>query len=1446
MMKQVSEKHSVLQLIDGWAKNKQKGNYDAYVLKHDQYVTKLNRADAVENIKLYYFLLGLDEAYYHYVQDQHPKTSDEAKELGQQYSARLKRDAARRDDHDKTRTKKRKSNDDRERTNDDRRGVRAKTLEGFLKGKCRRCGNKSHETKDCYAGEKWVKTWTQLLSSKKIDIPKEVNNQPKKRADTPSAYSTSLSSSTRMKYVREMKHEISSFDEEIERKPEMHFMKARIMDMETNYCTESFVDSGCSFDAVSSQFAADTNMSVMHYKNRPLKIKVGGGKRIEVPRKVAEMTIEVENIGVYKANCFVLDHIPDGKDVLLGLPFLKITNPDINWTSGELRQRKGADQYEETLNYHRDVEFVGASGATKVISFDRMCRLVRTEKTKEAFWFQLKIETKAERQQNQGWEQLVDHPMYDVLLKYKDSVFNDDAPPTEQKIAEGIQHEIDLTNTAPISTRNYRLSKDQKNAVEEWIIEMLEAGLIKPSKSPFSSPIIVVKKPIGWRIVHDYRLLNSKTLIPQCSIPRREEIIDAMVGGHYFTAMDLRSGYYQIPLRESDQKFTAFNTGSGQYEYTVMAQGLAGAPSTFNKVMQSMFRDLQDISRAFFDDIFVFTSSKVVQDHIDAVERVLQRLKEKQMRVKLSKCVFMADEIPVLGDFVGRHGVRIDPEKLEVIRNWPIPRTRKQLKSFLGTLVFNMKFIKEYGKLIPPLHRATQGVLKNQQISLSSEQLDAFDKCKQAITSTPVLGIPDNNLPFGIRTDASDFGIGGSLFNILPDKTERVLAYYGRKLSNAELNYPVREKEFLAVLHALRIWRPYLLDKAFICETDHKSLEQLLTQPKCTRRMARWLDELAEYPVQLKWIPGATNSAADSLSRLPQFMNSDSPASVVDMRIFLTTLLDDPQSFAHHYVSNTLEHFYVQDISRLPSIQDLCQQHYRKDPYLCDILEMLEVSEEGQAVPAEPVTQIPKVQMKQQARKSVKLNRIPFVFESKLLWHVVAGRKRLCVPREPELLNRIMWEHHDVIASGHPGRDKTIYDIKQLFFWKNMDGTIAKYVKTCQSCQRTKARQEKPPGLLQPLEIPEERWRKITMDFLTGLPSDSQAYDMLWVITCRLSKRMFLIPAKKTDSAEDCAVRFFEQYLRFHDLPDSIVSDRDSKFKSVFWKTLMKLHGTKIELSSAFRPQTDGQTEILNRFIEDYLRIHIGTIGDSWSQRISIMERAFNTRVHSSHGKTPFEVDTGRRPRSVTSQYVDALTDRKEKNALKFKEKIDLDLLNAHENLAKAQMRMQKYYNINRREQTFNVGDKVLLGTKNLDLPHLLLKKDDSTKRKMAPRYIGPFEVVQRAASPDTYKINLPSQLTLHPEFHTSMLKPWFVDPDPSRRSDMPPMIDANGDAVYLVEKIVAKRKYRKQIQYKVRWLGYPPSEDTWEFQSNLRSVAGLVNAFEARTKSAPPVTKAD
>jgi hypothetical protein len=349
---------------------------------------------------------------------------------------------------------------------------------------------------------------------------------------------------------------------------------------------------------------------------------------------------------------------------------------------------------------------------------------------------------------------------------------------------------------------------------------------------------------------------------------RKEDVLDAMSGAYYFSTMDLMSAYYQVRMREQDIKYTAFQAPSGLWEYLVLPMGVSNAPATMHRLTKSLFKGLSH-TRSFYDDIYVFTKSKNVQEHLDALRVVLNILKDHRLYVKLSKCVFCAEEIPCLGDFIGRNGVRIDPDKVQTIRDWPIPRTQDELHSFLGLTGYVQRFCPQYAQLTAPLFNLLKKKdRRNAKISLNELQLNSFKELKRRLSSTPVLALPDFSKPMHIRTDASNFAVGGVLFQV-EDNVERPIAFTSRKMKPAELKYPTQQQELLAIVHTLTSFRIYCIDHPPIVETDHKSLEGIFTQKMANRRLARWYDLLAEYQPVFSYLPGTQNTVADTLSRRP-------------------------------------------------------------------------------------------------------------------------------------------------------------------------------------------------------------------------------------------------------------------------------------------------------------------------------------------------------------------------------------------------------------------------------------------------------------------------------------------------------------------------------------------------------------------------------------------------
>ncbi|OWZ03692.1 polyprotein [Phytophthora megakarya] len=344
-------------------------------------------------------------------------------------------------------------------------------------------------------------------------------------------------------------------------------------------------------------------------------------------------------------------------------------------------------------------------------------------------------------------------------------------PPTRSL---DIEAEVELSDISPIVRKQFRLSEEQKEVVRKWTL--------------------------GWRVVHYFRAINARVKIPATPIPRKEDIYDAMAKGKLFSALDPLWGFFQVRLRERDIP-----------------------PSAFNRLIQTVFEDQREFCRAYFDDLFVFTASGSMNDHLAALDKVLARCEEQQLYVKLSKCTFCAEEIPCLGDYFGRHGIRMDPDKVSAIKDWPQPRTKRELQSFLGTCVYVLKYCPNFASLTAPLTGATRGLSKNERVEMTEEQLAAFAELKLRLASPPVLAHPDSSKPFHVKTDASDYAVGGYLFHVDSQDKERVIAYGGRKLSTAERMYPTREKELLAALHAMRIWKPYLIDKPFYLDTYHRT-----------------------------------------------------------------------------------------------------------------------------------------------------------------------------------------------------------------------------------------------------------------------------------------------------------------------------------------------------------------------------------------------------------------------------------------------------------------------------------------------------------------------------------------------------------------------------------------------------------------------------------------------
>ena len=417
------------------------------------------------------------------------------------------------------------------------------------------------------------------------------------------------------------------------------------------------------------------------------------------------------------------------------------------------------------------------------------------------------------------------------------------------------------------------LRRNQKHAAFEakWIKDMLANGHITPSQSEYAAPHFYVDKPDSattgeYRAVTDYRLLNEQTVKNRYPLPRADQLFDKLAHAKYFSKIDLRTGFYQILIAEEDRHKTAFVTGQGQFEYTVLPMGLCNSPGVFMALMNDTFRAyLDQFVLVFLDDIIVY--SNTLEEHERHLRLALQRLREQRLYAKLSKSALCQTEVEFLGHYVGRDGLRVMEDKIEAVRDWPVPTSMRELRAFLGLAGYYRRFVKGFSEIALPLTELTRNAA-HQRLQWGARQQLAFVELKRALQETPVLALPDPALPFVVNCDASGYAVGAVLQQDRGTGLQPI-AFLSKKMTGAESRYPVHEQELLAIITALTTWRHYLSGTAVPVRvrTDHKSLMHFQTQPMLSGRQTRWLETLADYDYVIEYIKGEENGAADALSR---------------------------------------------------------------------------------------------------------------------------------------------------------------------------------------------------------------------------------------------------------------------------------------------------------------------------------------------------------------------------------------------------------------------------------------------------------------------------------------------------------------------------------------------------------------------------------------------------
>ncbi|MCH80169.1 transposon Tf2-1 polyprotein, partial [Trifolium medium] len=1065
------------------------------------------------------------------------------------------------------------------------------------------------------------------------------------------------------------------------------------------------VDGGSSLNFIKTNIAHSLGLTVS--PSPTLKVLVGNGAELNSTKG-----------SIFTMDLYLLDL--SGPDIVLGTPWLKGLGPIM------------MDYTQLTMQFNRDSQPITLHGETgpipSSITFNQFKHLAKHEPYTQLFSLHLSESSAEPHPPSLPTHQ---NSQIKLLLTKFSNLFTEPSHLPPKRFTD---HAIPLLpNAPPVNVRPYRYPHHQKLEIESQISKLMANGWIRPSNSPFSSPVLLLRKKDGtWRMCVDYRALNALTIKDRFPLPTIDELLDELGSARVFTKLDLTSGFHQIRLQSADASKTAFCTHDGHYEYRVMPFGLCNAPATFQATMNDVFRPLlRKTVIVFFDDILVYSESE--EAHVQHLTQVFTLLQQHQFYLKSSKLT--------------QSTVAPDPAKIVAITDWPPPRNIKGLRGFLGLSGFYRKFIKNYAGIAQPL---TQLLRKDSFIWNDSAQL-AFDQLKSAMVTAPILSLPDFSTPFIVQTDASGFAMGAVLI-----QNKHPIAYFSKSFCPRMMNASTYIRELYAITSAVKKWRQYLLGAFFIIQTDHRSLKELLTQVIQTPEQQHYLAKLLGYHYEIQYKPGSTNTVADALSRSDTTNSFNSYSLSVPHCSFLDSL--------------------KQELEIDVEFQSL-QQQLQHDP--------------GALVGFK--------------------YKDGLIFKDNKIWISPSSKFK-------ELLMR---EFHETPIAGHAGVEKTMKRLSENFYWDKMKQDVQAFIKQCVVCQKTKYSTLKPAGLLQPLPLPTQIWEDISLDFVTGLPP-SQGFTVLLVIVDRFTKGIHLGVLHSGFTAHKVAELFVTIFCKHHGMPKSIVSDRDPIFISHFWRDLFKFSGTLLRMSSSYHPQTDGQTEVMNRTVEQYLRAFAHDKPTTWARFIPWAELHYNTSIHAASGISPYQATYGKVPFSIPTYIpgtsaVDACD-----SALLSRDEILAVLKN---NLLKAQKRMKDGADKHRRDVEFDINTWAYVKLQ----PYRQISLSREKYHKLSKRYYGPYLILERIGKV-AYRLSLPAHSKIHNVFHCSLLKP-HQGPPPTFIDQLPPYsIDHHPLATPLAIVATQDRLIDNKLErfVLVQWQGLPPEDTTWENWEELNKIYNL------------------
>ena len=894
-------------------------------------------------------------------------------------------------------------------------------------------------------------------------------------------------------------------------------------------------------------------------------------------------------------------------------------------------------------------------------------------------------------------------------------------------------HKIDTGDANPINQGPRRVSPEQRKIIKQTIDDLLKANIISPSRSPWSSPVLLVPKGEGYRMCIDYRKLNAVTRKEIYALPRVDDVLDALGGAMYFSTLDLASGYFQIPMDPNSKDKTAFITYDGQYEYNYMSFGLVNAPSTFQRCMDTVLAGLKwSCVQIYLDDAII--ASPTFEQHLIDITAVLTRFKEAGFKLKSGKCHFCCSEVEYLGHLITREGVKANPKKIDLITNWGIPQTASNLHSFLGLAGYYRKLINKFAMKEAPLRRLLNEHEQSKKnppkksshkpFKLGPIEIEAFRDIQQCLIKDPVIALPDfsGKSRFELHTDASDLGISAILTQIGPDNTEHVIQYASRMLTKQELKWHTQEKEALAIVWGCHKFRPYLLGSEFVVKTDHQSLQWLMRSDK--GKLARWALSLSEFNYKIVHRSGKSNVNADVASRWTKTkpdVNWDAFPEYAEPRSI--TMFNSPDT--GRTVLNIVS---IQPVVPTAELNDNLRTQLllsqKRDISLAKAYKLLA---DGCEDKASECLSSGVTRCKSAFRVVIHQGLVARLIENNLTKEVTT---QFVVPSSDKTLQlKILQLHHDTEMSGHLGYSRTLARVQSKYVWPSVRQDCKNFVKSCGSCQ---AHKSTAPGVytrtLNP-SLPTGPNVRLSVDLIGPLPSTEHGHTYALDMVDYFTKYAISVPLKSKEGGE-VADAIYKNWYCVYGIPYEIQTDQGTEFTNDVIKRLNIRLAVGHRVTTPYYPQANGEVEIWNRTLKRCVAIYAEKHPGTWDKYISGVVWSYNTSLNPNLGFSPFYLMFGREPR-LPSDITEGSYSEIRHDIEQYKMQMTLGLRNAHQivrkRLEQNAVKMKLAWDSKVQSHVkFNIGDKVLMYQ-----PQMHKKANEQDHSHVWKReWLGPFTVL--------------------------------------------------------------------------------------------------------------------